>query len=166
MNVELIQYLVSGVVTVALCVAVLETVRKPMIRAELRRLQRRAGDSLEPADGPADGSGPAGGGCTDQPADRSADAGTGRTLEAGPQGVPAPGVGKGYDPRPQEDRARRRIAYHLIALLAVMIFSLLAMVAFGVVEVGDVDKFGVIVAPIVTLVTAATSSYFANRRAK
>ena len=164
MNVDLFQVLVSVVVTAALCVVVLETVRKPMIRAELRRLQRRGGDSVERAGGPADGSGPAGGGRTDQPAVRSADAGTGRPLEAGSQGVPAPGGGNSHDPREQEDRARRTIAYHLIAMLAGVTFSLLAMVAFGVVAVDDIEKFGVIIAPIVTLVTAATSSYFANRR--
>ena len=43
-------------------------------------------------------------------------------------------------------------------------FSLLAMVAFGVIAVEDVEKFGVLVAPVVTLVTAATSSYHADRR--
>ena len=152
MNVELMHYLpvcVAG----ALVVAVLHAVRGPMIRAELRRLQRRDGDSLGRAGTSADGGDPAGGDATDTP-------------EAGTRGVRTPEGGKGYDPRPQEDRARRRIAYHLIALLAVMIFSLLAMVAFGVIEVGDVDKFGIIVAPIVTLVTAASSSYFADRRAK
>ena len=164
MNVELIQYLVGGVVTAALCVAVLETVRKPMIRAELRRQQRRAGDSLGRVGRLADAGGPARGGRTEQPGDRPANARIGRSPEAGSQGVPAPGGGNGHDPREQEDRVRRTIAYHLIAMLAGVTFSLLAMVAFGVVAVDDVEKFGVIIAPIVTLVTAATSSYFANRR--
>ena len=119
-----------------------------MIRAELRRLQRRDGDSFRRARASVDGRAPAGRAASDTPADRPRES------------------GKDYEPRPQEDLARRRIAYHLIALLTVMIFSLLAMVTFGVIEVGDVDKFGVIVAPIVTLVSAATSSYFAARRAK
>ena len=39
-----------------------------------------------------------------------------------------------------------------------------AMAAFGVIAVEDVEKFGVLVAPVVTLVTAATSSHYADRR--
>ena len=139
MNVELIQVLVGGVVTVALCVAVLEAVRKPMIRAELRRLQRRAGGSLERAGGPADGSGPVGDGRTDQPADRSTDAAADPSPEPRTRDAPAPDGGKGHDPREQEDRARRTIAYHLSAILACVTFSLLAMVAFAVVAVDDIE---------------------------
>ena len=134
-----------------------------LLRTELYGYyDRRAGGSLERAGGPADGSGPVGDGRTDQPADRSTDAGADPSPEPGTQDAPAPDGGKGHDPREQEDRAQRTIAYHLIAILACVTFSLLAMMAFAVVAVDDIEKFGVIIAPIVTLVTAATSSYFAN----
>lgn len=77
----------------------------------------------------------------------------------------APEGGTSYDPRPMIDRTRRAIAYLLIGLLATMVIGLPAMVAFGVIPVGGVKDFGVIYAPVVTLVTAATSFYFgANRR--
>ena len=75
-----------------------------------------------------------------------------------------PEGGKGYDPRPQEDTARRRIAYHLIMILAAMLLSLLAMVATGMIAVDDLEKFGILIAPVATLVSAATSSYYANGR--
>ena len=49
---------------------------------------------------------------------------------------PAPrGGGNTYDPRPLEDKARQRIAYQLIALLALMIVVLLAGVVFGVIPI-------------------------------
>ena len=155
MNVEMMLYLSVGVATVALSVAVLHAVRDLMIRAELRRPQRRDGNTPGRAAAYAGGGGLAGGGpAAAKPADGPGDAGAAHPPEGG----------KSYDPRPQEDRARRRIAYHLIAILAVVIVSLLAMVAFGLIAVEDVERFGVIVGPIVTLVTAATSFYFGNRR--
>ena len=155
MNVELMHYLSVGVATAALSVAGLHAARDSMIRAEQRRRQRRDGDAAGRAGAPPDGTGPAGGGpAAHKPADGPEDTGAERPPEGGDS----------YDPRPQEDRARRRIACHLIAILAVVIVSLLAMVAFGVIAVDDVEKFGVIVGPIVTLVTAATSFYFGNRR--
>ena len=141
MNVDLTHYVSVVVAMAALSVAVLHAVRDAMIRAALRRQQRRDGDSSRRAGELADVRDPAGGGPARKPAG-----------------------GESYDPRPQEDRARRRIAYHLVAILALMVFSLLAMVAFGVIAVEDVEKFGVLVAPVVTLVTAATSSYYADRR--
>ena len=141
MNVELTHYVSVVVATTALSVAVLHAARDSLIRAALRRQQRPDGDSARRAGERVGDRGPAGGGPAGKPVD-----------------------GESYDPRPQEDRARRRIAYHLVAILALMMFSLLAMVAFGVIAVEDVEKFGVLVAPVVTLVTAATSSYYADRR--
>ncbi|MCY4481243.1 MAG: hypothetical protein OXC12_00055 [Spirochaetaceae bacterium] len=164
MGIELMQYLSVVVAGAALSVVVLHAVRGSMIRAELRRLQRRYEDLSGRAGPPAGGSGMPGGGPTDAPADGASDAGTDRSPETGEPGVGAPEGGNSPDPRRLEDMACRRIAYQLIAILAVVIFSLLAMVAFGVIAVDDVDKFGVIVAPVVTLVTAATSSYYAHRR--
>ena len=69
-----------------------------------------------------------------------------------------------YDPRPLEDKARRRIAYLLIALLALMIVALLAGVVFGVIPVSEIEEFDVILGPLVVLVSAATGFYFASRR--
>ena len=78
--------------------------------------------------------------------------------------VPAPRGGKTYDPRPLEDKARRRIAYLLIALLALMIVALLAGVVFGVIPVSEIEEFDVILGPLVVLVSAATGFYFASKR--
>ena len=78
--------------------------------------------------------------------------------------VPAPRDGRTYDPRPLEDKARRRIAYLLIALLALMIVALLAGVVFGVIPVNEIEEFDVILGPLVVLVSAATGFYFASKR--
>ena len=78
--------------------------------------------------------------------------------------VPAPRGGRAYDPRPQEDRARRRIAYLLIALLAFMIVVLPGMLVFDVIPVGEIKEFGMILGPLVALVSAATGFYYATRR--
>ena len=78
--------------------------------------------------------------------------------------VPAPRGAKTYDPRPLEDKARRRIAYLLIALLALMIVALLAGVVFGVIPVSEIEEFAVILGPVVALVSAATGFYYGTRR--
>ena len=78
--------------------------------------------------------------------------------------VPPPRGGRTYDPRPQEDKARRRIAYLLIALLALMIVAMLAAVVFGVIPVSEIEEFDVILGPLVVLVSAATGFYFASKR--
>ena len=57
--------------------------------------------------------------------------------------TPSPRGGESDDPRPLEDKARRRIAYLLIALLALLVIALLAIVVFGVITVGEVKEFGV-----------------------
>ena len=78
--------------------------------------------------------------------------------------VPDSRGGTIYDPRPPEDKARRRIAYLLIALLALLIIALLAMVVFGIITVGDIKEFGAILGPLVALVSAATGFYYATKR--
>ena len=78
--------------------------------------------------------------------------------------VPDPRGGTTYDPRPLEDKARRRIAYLLIALLALMIVALLAGVVFGVIPVSEIEAFAVILGPVVALVSAATGFYYGTRR--
>ena len=163
MNVDL-THLSVFVSTMALSVAVLHAVRDSMLRAELRRRRRRDEDSSGCAGDCTDGSGPPGGVPAGKPAGGSAAAAADGLPEGEKRDARTPEGGTSYDPRPQEDAARRRIAYHLVMILAVMLFSLLAMVGFGVIAVEDVEKFGVIVAPVVTLVTAATSFYYANRR--
>ena len=157
MNVDL-THLSVFVSTTALSVAVVHGMRDLMVRADLRRRRRPDEDSPGCAGECTDDSGPAGGGRAGKPVGGSADAGADRSPEVGKQDARAPGGGTSYDPRPQEDTARRRMAYHLIAMLAAMLFSLLGMVAVGVVAVDDVEKFGVLVAPVVTLVTAAQSA--------
>ena len=79
--------------------------------------------------------------------------------------VPGPrGGGGSYDPRPLEDRTRRRIAYLLIALLAFVVIFLLAMVVFGVITVGEIEEFDLFLAPLVALVSGATAYYFTRKR--
>ena len=78
--------------------------------------------------------------------------------------APAPRDGNVYDPRPLEDKARRRIAHLLIVSLALLVIALPTMVVFGVIAVGDVKEFGVILGPLVALVTSATSFSDATER--
>ena len=78
--------------------------------------------------------------------------------------VPPPRGGRTYDPRPLEDKARRSIAYLLIALLGLMIVALLTGVVFGVIPVSEIEEFDVILGPLVVLVSAATGFYFASKR--
>ena len=77
--------------------------------------------------------------------------------------VPVPRGGAIYDPRPLEDQARRRIAYILIALLAIVIFALLSMVIFGIIAVDEIKDFSVILGPLVALVSAATGFYYGTK---
>ena len=72
--------------------------------------------------------------------------------------IPAPRGEMTYDPRPLEDKARRRIAYLLIALLALLIIALLGGVVFGIVPVDEMKEFGVILGPLVALVLAPPAS--------
>ena len=100
-------------------------------------------------------------------AHRSGSAEGGPMSERGRQethDVPDPRGGKTYDPRPLEDKARRRIAYLLIALLALMIVALLAGVVVGVIPVSEIEAFAVILGPVVALVSAATGFYYGTRR--
>ena len=72
-------------------------------------------------------------------------------------------VGETYDPRPQEDTARRYIAYSLIAILFVLIGGILFLVGIGCIEVHEIKEFSVILGPIITLVSAATGFYYGTK---
>ncbi len=76
-----------------------------------------------------------------------------------------PEVGDTYDPRPQEDGARRIIAYLLIGLLWVVVGGMLVLTAFGTIEVSDMKEFAVVLGPVVTLVSAATGFYYGTKSA-
>lgn len=77
--------------------------------------------------------------------------------------VPTPRRGAIYDPRPREDQARRIIAYFLIGLLAMVVLGLLAMVVLGIIAVDEIKEFGVILGPLVALVSAATGFYYGTK---
>lgn len=72
-------------------------------------------------------------------------------------------IGDDYDPRPQEDAARRNIAYLLIGLLWVLVSGILVLVAFKSITLQDIKEFAVILGPVVTLVSAATGFYYGTK---
>lgn len=76
-----------------------------------------------------------------------------------------PRIGEPYDPRPQEDTARRTIAYLLIGLLWLVTGGMLVLVAWGTIKVADMKEFAVVLGPIVTLVSAATGFYYGTKSA-
>lgn len=80
-----------------------------------------------------------------------------------PPTIPSPQAGAAYDPRPQEDGARRTIAYLLIGLLWLVIAAMFLLIAFGSVAVADIKDFAVILGPVVTLVSAATGFYYGTK---
>lgn len=80
-----------------------------------------------------------------------------------PDVLPEPHGGDTYDPRPLEDKARRRIAYSLIGLFAIVVLVLQAMVIFNAITVDEIKDFGVIVGPLVALVSAATGFYYGTK---
>lgn len=76
---------------------------------------------------------------------------------------PTPRVGGEYDPRPQEDGARRTIAYLLIGLLWVIVAGILILLSLGTIAVDDLKEFGFVLGPVVTLVSAATGFYYGTK---
>jgi len=80
-------------------------------------------------------------------------------------GVAAPSLqlGDPYDPRPQEDGARRIIAYLLIGLLWLTIGAMFVLVGLGTIQVADIKEFAVVLGPVVTLVSAATGFYYGTK---
>lgn len=72
-------------------------------------------------------------------------------------------LGPPYDPRPHEDNARRTIAYLLIGLLWLIVAAMLELISFNLVKVEDIKEFGVLLGPIITLVSAATGFYYGTK---
>lgn len=77
--------------------------------------------------------------------------------------VLVPRVGGEYDPRPQEDGARRTIAYLLIGLLWLIVSGILILLSFGSIQVENIKDFGVVLSPIIALVSAATGFYYGTK---
>lgn len=77
--------------------------------------------------------------------------------------VETPQVGDFYDPRPQEDKARRTIAYLLIGLLWLVVSAMFLLIAFESIKVADIKDFAVVLGPVVTLVSAATGFYYGTK---
>jgi hypothetical protein len=77
----------------------------------------------------------------------------------------APGVivGDTYDSRPQEDGARRNIAYLLIGLLWVIVLGIFALLSFSSIKVDAIKEFAVVLGPVVALVSAATGFYYGTK---
>jgi hypothetical protein len=76
---------------------------------------------------------------------------------------------KPYDSRPQEDGARRNIAYALIALLFFVVVWALAAVTFGCAGTNqeNITKLvQMLLSPIVALVSAATGFYYGSKTVK
>jgi hypothetical protein len=51
----------------------------------------------------------------------------------------------------------------LIALLSIIVFAVLLLLAFSVVKVGDLKEFSFLLGPVITLVSAATGFYYGTK---
>lgn len=78
-------------------------------------------------------------------------------------GAKSPEIGGDYDPGPQEDQARRHIAYRLIGLLWLVVAARFMLVSFGTIKVSEIKELAVVLGPIVTLVSAATGFYYGTK---
>lgn len=72
-------------------------------------------------------------------------------------------AGSYYDPRPQEDTARRYIAYLLIWLLWVIVLGMFISLWCGTIKISDIKELAVVLGPIVALVSAATGFYYGTK---
>lgn len=71
-----------------------------------------------------------------------------------------------YDPRPDEDAARRRIAYALIMLLVLLCLATFCTLWFTKVPVESVLRVvEMLLGPIIALVSAATGFYYGTKAA-
>lgn len=70
-----------------------------------------------------------------------------------------------YDPRQQEDSARRRIAYVLLSILGLVVIWALGVASFFPNSIESVLKMlQIILGPIIALVSAATGFYFGSKK--
>jgi hypothetical protein len=70
-----------------------------------------------------------------------------------------------YDPRQQEDSARRRIAYILLSILGVIVLWALGIASFFPDSIESVLKMlQIILGPVIALVSAATGFYFGSKK--
>ena len=69
-----------------------------------------------------------------------------------------------YDPRPHEDKARRRIAYWLLGILSVLLIWILGLVSLGTITIEQLKEFSIILGPVITLVSAATGFYYGTKQ--
>lgn len=71
---------------------------------------------------------------------------------------------KPYNPRKQEDKARRIIAYFLLGLLAFIVaWSLITITIFPDQKENIVDILQIILLPVIALVSAATGFYYGSK---
>ena len=162
MRAELFGILAVGLGATALIMTRILSLRK-LMRTEIRHLPGHAGDLLWRATAAAHKRDLAAGGPLSQLARAPAVAEADPSPEQDKHDVPAPRDGKKYDSRPLDDKARRRMVYLLIALVAVQVNALMTMVLFDVISIDDVKEFSVIISPLVALVSAATGFYFATK---
>lgn len=128
----------------------------PRHRAVARRRSAPAADGINPA---ADGDGG-----SSERADAPAAAAGASSPAPDANMVPAAPGGGSHNARPDDDKARRIIAYGLVALLALYVVAPLVLVAFKIIAVEQVKEFDVTLGQLVTLVMAAVTFYFAARK--
>jgi hypothetical protein len=72
-----------------------------------------------------------------------------------------------YNPGPQEDSARRRIAYILLGLLSVvLIWALVSITLRPESDEHIVKVLEIVLGPIIALVSAATGFYFGSKQTR
>jgi hypothetical protein len=85
---------------------------------------------------------------------------TTRATRANPAQITA----SDYDSRPQEDQARRNIAYALIGLLWFLCVASFVTTWFTKPSIEDVLKVvQILISPVIALVSAATGFYYATK---
>jgi hypothetical protein len=55
------------------------------------------------------------------------------------------------------------IAYLLIGLLGLVVSGMLILLGFGIIDVDHIKEFGVVLNPIIALVSAATGFYYGTK---
>ena len=88
-----------------------------------------------------------------------------QTIETTKYDPPIAVVEQDYDSRPQEDAARRNIAYILLAILAAICVATFWFIFAKFDKVEDlVSVLQIIFSPIIALVAAATGFYYGTKK--